>query len=180
MRTPTSSAGCVDDRNFATVMKTHDVCLAEAMMTVTRARLKRKKPTPLPSQNVINMLHNDSYQRQLDIWQACNYNIFENVIINPNEPREKWIVESARGDSEKNRDDVHDPQRTLKRTSKRLDERNHHLSSIEELEDETRRLSAIQTRIHERFSHISEQPHRLSTIEEVEEEARRLSMIQEE
>lgn len=178
--TSTSAAGHIADRIFATVMRTHDVCWAEAMMTITRARLKQKKPTTLPSQNIIDMLNNDTYQRQLDIWQACDYNIHDNTIVNPSEPREKWIVGSAGGKSEKDRDDVQAPQHTLKRAPKGLGERPDHSSLIEEVDDETGRLKAIQTRIKERFSHISEQPHRLSTIEEVEEEARRLSMIQEE
>ena len=151
--TPTSAARHIADRTVAKVMRTHEVCLPEAMMTITRARLKRPKPTPFPSQNIIDMLHNETYQTQLDIWQISNYE----------------------------RDEAHDPQLTLKRPPKGPGERTHHRSSeVEELEAETQRLCAIQTRIRERFSHISKQPHRLSTIEEVEEEARRLSMIREE
>lgn len=126
-----------------TVMKRFRLCLAEAMTTISRARLMQPKPTPLPSQRIIDMLHNDIYLGQLDMWQACEYDIFENVIVNPSEPREKWIVESIGGNSEKKRDDV---QPILIRPDERLShlsEQPHRLSTVEEVEEEVHRLSTI-------------------------------------
>ena len=75
------------------VMMRYDASVPEAMTIITRARLKRAKRTLTPSRRIIDLLHNESYLRQLDMWRACDYNIYENVVLNPNEPREKWIVE---------------------------------------------------------------------------------------
>ena len=92
------------------------------------------------------MLHNDIYQEQLEMWQACEYDLNENTVVNPSEPREKRIVEKVDGMSEKVRDIEHDVQATLERQDERvLDvaKRLHRLSTAEELEEEARRLSRI-------------------------------------
>ena len=138
--------GHIVDCNVATVMKKHDVCSAEAMMAITRARLKQKKPTTLPSLRIIDMLNNDIYQGQLEMWQACEYDIYENVIVNPTAPHKEWRVEKVGGSSEKKRDDVHDVQRTLKKayeTLPHISAQPHRLSTIEEVEEEARRLSTL-------------------------------------
>ena len=132
-------------------MRTYDVSLPEAMTVITRARLKRAKPTLLPSQRIIDLLHNDIYQKQLDMWQACKYDIHENIITNLSEPPEKWMIKSVGGKSEKRRHDV--------------------LLISKSIED----VLLISKSIEENMPHTSEQPHRLGTIAEVEEEARRLS-----
>ena len=131
------------------VMKRYNVSLPEAMTVITRARLKRVKPTLLPSQRIVDLLHNDNHLRQLDIWQACEFNIFENMVLNPNDPREEWIVEKVGWDTEK-----------------------------EEKKMGAELLPVIES-VKEKLPLISEHPHRLSTIAEVEKEIHRLSMISE-
>ena len=129
----------------AYIMKKHKLCMPEAMTAITRARLKRAKPTFLPSQRIIDMLHNDFYQSQLEMWQACDYDIYENVILNPGEPREKWVVQRVAGSSaiEKKRDDVVPPPTRPDEWFPQILEEPHRLSTIEEVEDEARRLSTI-------------------------------------
>ena len=63
------------------------------------------------------------------MWEVCEYNVLENDIINPSEPREKWIVERTSEVSQEKRDDT-------PRSSQP-----HRLSSIEEVEEEVHRLS---------------------------------------
>ncbi|KAF6222796.1 hypothetical protein HO133_000845 [Letharia lupina] len=163
---PTSSTVHVIDRTTATVMKKHELCLPEAMTTITRARLMRPKPTLLPSQRIIDLLHNDVYQGQLEMWQACEYDTNENTIVNPTEPREKWIVEGVGGSPKKKRVNV---QSTLRR-----------LDVVQSVLKRPSDVQSVLRRLDERLPHTSEHLHRLSTIEEVEEEARRLSIILEE
>ncbi|CAF9903709.1 MAG: hypothetical protein ALECFALPRED_002938, partial [Alectoria fallacina] len=127
-------------------MKKHRACWPEAMMVITQARLLREKPNAVPSQRVIDILHNDIYQEQLEMWQACEYNIYEITIVNPSEPREKWIVEKVDGISEKKRDIEHVVQATLERLDERvlyIAKRLHRLRTVEEVEEEARRLSTI-------------------------------------
>ena len=84
------------------------------------------------------------------MWQACEFNIFENSVLNPNEPREKWIVERVDGDAaegEKRKGDD---------------------------------LLPIIKSVKEKLPLISHHAHRLSTIAEVEEEIHRLSIVSEE
>ena len=133
-----------------TVMKKYNASLPEAMTVITRARLKRVKRTRLPSQRIIDLLHNDNYLRQLDMWQACEFNVFENSILNPNEPREEWIVERAGWDAE------------------------------EEEKKKGHKLLPVIKSVIEKLPRISEDPYRLSTIAEVEEEIHRLSVVSEE
>ena len=128
-------------------MKKYNVSLPEAMTVITRARLKRAKPTPLPSQRIIDLLHNDDYLRQLDQWHACEFNIFENTVLNPNDPREEWIIESVGSDVDEEEKKTGDELRPVIKSVK------------------------------ENLPLISMHPHRLSTIAEVEEEIHRLSMI---
>ena len=130
-------------------MKRFNVSVPEAMTVITRARLKRVKPTPLPSQRIVDLLHNDNYLRQLEIWQACEFDIYENSVLNPNDPREEWIVERVGLDAE------------------------------EEEEKEGKELPPVIKRVYERLPRISIHPYRLSTIAEVEEEIHRLSMTSE-
>ena len=85
-------------------MKKHRECWPEAMRVIIQARLLREKPNVVPSQRVIDMLHNDIYQEQLEMWQACEYDLNENTVVNPSEPREKRIDEKVDGISEKVRD----------------------------------------------------------------------------
>ena len=130
-------------------MKKYNVSVPEAMTVITRARLKRVKPTPLPSERIVDLLHNDNYLRQLEMWQACEFNIFENSVLNPNDPREKWIVEKVGRDVEEEE-------------KKKGDE-----------------LPPVIKRVYERLPRVSEHPRRLSTIAEVEEEIHRLSISSE-
>ena len=84
------------------------------------------------------------------MWQACEFNIFDNSVLNPNEPREKWIVERVGWDAEEDEKKKGD------------------------------KLLPIIKNVYEKLPLISEHPHRLSTIAEVEEEFHRLSMVSEE
>lgn len=158
---PKSSTEHISDKDSVTVMKRHGFCLPEAMTVITRARLMRAKPKLLPSQRIIDTLHNDKYLRQLEMWEACRYDIYEYTVVNPDEPREKWIVERVEGNSEKKEDE--------RAFLNMLDERfpdisgqAHRLSVVEEVEEE------------------AQEAHRPSTIEEVAAEAHRLSTIYEE
>ena len=138
---PSSCTGQISNQTFAKVMRNHGISLPEAMTAITRARLKQPKPTLLPRKRIIDLLHNENYLKQLEMWEACEYDIFENVITNPSEPREEWIVEKVKGDSEKKRDDELP---ILKRIYERLpliSEGPHRLSTIAEVEEEVRRLS---------------------------------------
>lgn len=150
----------------AYLMKKHELCLPEAMTTITRARLMRPKPTLIPSQRIIDLLHNDVYQGQLEMWQACEYDTHENIIVNPTEPREKWIVEGVGGGPKKKRVNV---QSTLRR-----------LDVVQSVLMRPNDVQSVLRRLDERLPHTSEHLRRLATIEEVEEEARRLSIILEE
>ena len=84
------------------------------------------------------------------MWQACEFNIFENSVLNPNEPREEWIVERVGWDAE------------------------------EEQKKKGHELLPVIKSVIEKLPRISEDPRRLSTIAEVEEEIHRLSMVSEE
>ena len=86
------------------------------------------------------MLHNDSFLKQLEIWEVCEYNMLENDIINPSEPREKWIVDRSQEVSQKKSDDI--PREPDERVTE-LASQPHRLSSIEEVEEEVHRLSVI-------------------------------------
>lgn len=99
---------------------------------------------------MIDLLHNDNYLRQLDEWQACEFNIFENSVLNPNDPREEWIVAKVGLDVEE--------------------------EEKKKMGDE---LIPVIKSVRENLPLISMHPHRLSTIAEVEEEIQRLSMISE-
>ena len=145
------------------------------------------------------MLNNDIWQEQLEMWQACEYNIYDNNIVNANEPRERWIVERVGESPEKKRGDVQPNLDSLDERLPRISGHPHRLSTIEEVEEEARRLSmideveeearrlstiaAVEEKARRRLStiqEVEEEAHRLSMIEEVEEEARRLSSIYEE
>ena len=128
-------------------MKRYDVTLPEAMTAITRARLKREKPTPLPRQRIIDLLHNNKYLRQLEIWHACDFDMFENCVLNPDEPRREWIIEKVGWDGE------------------------------EEGKKKGDQLLPVVQSVKERLPLISEHPHRLSTIAEVEEEVHRISVV---
>ena len=188
-----------------TVMKRYAVSLPEAMTDITRARLRRAKPTPLPSKRIIDMLNNENYLLQLEMWQACGCNLFENTIRNPTEPREKWIVEKVREspqqkikgkmkekeEEEEEEDDDDDddeksPQQKMKGKMKEKDEEDddEDEDSDDDIQpvrkDKAKRPQGIYLQPdHERrsTSHLS---HRLGTISEVEQEAHRLSIIAEE
>ena len=81
------------------------------------------------------------------MWQACDFDIFENSVLNPDEPREKWIIEKVGWDAE------------------------------EDGKKKGDKLLPIIKSVKERLPLISEHPHRLSTIAEVEEEVHRISMV---
>ena len=86
------------------------------------------------------MLHNDSYQKQLEIWEVCEYNMLENDLINPSEPREKWIVDSTKEVSPKKSGDIpREPDEMVAAFASQP----HRLSSIEEVEEEVHRLGVI-------------------------------------
>ena len=85
------------------------------------------------------MLHNDNYLKQLEIWEVCEYNMLTHDIINPSEPREKWIVEKATDVSQKKDDILREPDERVAA----LASQPHRLSSIEEVEEEVHRLSVI-------------------------------------
>lgn len=175
-------AGCQVTRKPVTVMKKYSISLPEAMTDISRARLKRPKPTVLPSKRIIDMLNNDNYLLQLEMWQACDCDLFENTIRNPTEPREKWIVEKVK----------QGPQQKIKMKMKEEEEEKEEEEDEEDEEDdeegddvlpvrkgkEKTPPSLYQLPHHQRS--VSNLPHRLSTIAEVEEEARRLSLIDEE
>ena len=122
-------------------MRTYDVSLPEAMTAITRARLKRAKPTLLPSQRIIDLLHNGIYQKQLDMWQACKYDIHENIITNLSEPPEKWMIKSVGGKSEKKRHDVLPISESIEENLPHTSKQPHRLSTIAEMKEEVRRLS---------------------------------------
>ena len=143
-------------------MKKHGLCLPEAMTVITRARLMRAKPTLLPSQRIIEMLHNDKYQRQLEMWETCKYDIYDNTIVNPGEPRKNWIVKRVEGSLERKRDDVQPVLGKLGEGFPHTPGQSHRLSTIEQADPE------------------AQEAHHLSTIEEVAAEAHRLSTIYEE
>ncbi len=156
---PTSSTEHISDKDSATVMKRHDLCLPEAMTVITRARLMREKPKLLPSQRIIDTLHNEKYLRQLEMWEACKYDIYEYTVVNPDEPREKWIVEN----SEKKEDDERPFLNRLDERFPHISEQPHRLSVVEEVEE---------------VEEEAQEAH--CPIEEVEAEAYRLSTIYEE
>ena len=137
----TSFTGHLINKNFESVMRTYDVCLPEAMMAITRARLKRVKPTLLPSQRIIDLLHNRIYLKPLDMWQACKHDVHENIITNPSEPRKKWMIKSVGGKSEKKRHDVLPISESVDEKLSPFSEQPHRLSTIAEVEEEVRRLS---------------------------------------
>ena len=87
------------------------------------------------------MLHNESFLKQLDVWEVCEYNVIDNDIVNPSEPREKWIVERTKDVSQKKSDDI--PRRPDERVAA-LSSQPHRLSSIDEVEEEVHRLSTIE------------------------------------
>ena len=82
------------------------------------------------------------------MWEACEFNIFENSILNPSEPREEWIVDKMGWDA-----------------------------AEEEEKKKGKKVLPVVKSVKELLPLISEHPHRLSTIAEVEEEIHRLSMI---
>lgn len=86
------------------------------------------------------MLHNDSYLKQLEIWEVCEYNMLEHDIVNPNEPRENWVVDSTKEVAQEKSDDI---SRETDESVAALASQPHRLSSIEEVEEEVRRLSVI-------------------------------------
>lgn len=148
-----------------TVMKKQDVSLPEAMLVITRARLKRENPKILPSKIIIEMLNNDIWLQQLEMWQACKYNIYDNTIVNPNDPREKWIVQKVSESPQKKSSDVPPALKRLGERFPQIADQPHRLSTIEEVEEEVRRLSMIQ-------EEDDKETRRLRTIEQ--DEARRL------
>ena len=86
------------------------------------------------------MLHNDSYLKQLEIWEVCEYNMLENDITNPSEPREKWIVDTTKEVSRKKIGGIpREPDEMVAAFASQP----HRLSSIEEVEEEVHRLSVI-------------------------------------
>ena len=179
-----SSTRYFDDVSSATVMKKHELCLPEAMTVITRARLKRVKPRLLPSKRIIEMLNNDIWQEQLEMWQACEYNIYDNTVVNPDDPRERWKVERVRESPQEKRIHVLPELHSLDKRIRHISGHPHRLSTIEEVEEEARRLSMIEEGEEEpcrliEIEEAEEETRRLGTIEEVEEEARRLSTIQE-
>ena len=97
----------------------------------------------------MDLLHNDNYLRQLDQWQACEFNVFEKRVLNPDDPREEWIIENVG------------------------------LGVEEEEERMGDELRPVIKSVKENLPLISMHPHRLSTIAEVEEEIHRLSMVSE-
>lgn len=163
---PTRSARQNDDARFATVMKKQRVSVPEAMLAITQARLKQQKPRVLPSKRIVAMLNNDIWLKQLEMWQACKYNLYNYTIVNPKDLPERWIVEKV---SERPQGKSRNVSSVLKRPDRRvrqLSEQPHRLSTIEEEEEEARRLSMIEE--------TSSSPKDL----EVAEEARRPSMIE--
>ena len=94
------------------------------------------------------------------MWEVLEYDIFENVIVNPDAPREKWIVEKV-GEEDEDEEGEEGSSSTGKKKKK------------EKADDKPPLLK----RIVKKLPQIFDQPHRLSTIAEVEEEARRLSTI---
>ena len=143
-------------------MRKHKASLPEAMVDITRARLKRPQRTLLPSQRIMDLLHNDDYQKQLDMWEVLEYDVFRNAILNPNEPREEWIVETL---GEEEEEEEEEEEWSLSKEKKKK----------EKADDKPPLLR----RIVKKLPQIFDQPHRLSTIAEVEEEVRRLSKIAE-
>ena len=139
------------------VMRSWGVSLPEAMTVITRARLKKPKRTLVPSERIIDFLHNECYQKQLDIWQVCDYNIHDNSVLNPIEPREKWIVERM---EEKDGDSV--------------------MSMEEKKKLRREALLPISKRTVEKSPSLkAEQLQLLSTLAEVEAEVNRLKTVQE-
>ena len=117
----------------------------EAQFAITRARKKQIKPALLPSKRIIDFLHNEVYQLQLEKWQASKYKPFENIIVNPTEPREKWKVERS-GELLEERGEDGQPNSELyfmRYILPLISEEPHRLSIIEEGEEEAHRLSAV-------------------------------------
>ena len=86
------------------------------------------------------MLHNESYLKQLEIWEVCEYNLVENNIVNPSEPREKWIVERTQKVPQKKGHGI--PRAPDERMAAFVSQP-HRLSDIMEVEEEVHRLSAV-------------------------------------
>lgn len=168
---PMSSARQIVDTRFATVMKKHNWCWPEAMTVITRARLKQVKPRLLPRKRIVEMLHNDIWQEQLEMWQVCEHNIYENTVVNPDDPRERWRVEKVRESPQEKKINVPPELNKLEKRFAQISEHPHRLSTIEEVEEEAHRRSMI--------GQIEEETRRPSEIEDVEEEIRRLSASEE-
>lgn len=149
MDTSTSCAERSTDGKFITVMKKHEVSLPEAMMVITRARLKREKPTPLPTKRIIETLDNDIYLGQLEMWEACKYDMYENKVLNPSDPREDWIVLKVEGSPREKRDEVQPVWDKQDERFPQISEHPHRLSTIEEVAEEAYRLSGIYEATHE-------------------------------
>ena len=116
------------------------------MTAITRARLKYEKPTRLPRRRIIDLLHNDNYLRQLEMWQACEFNIFDNSILNPDEPREKWVVERVGWDAEEENQKGDERPPIIKKVKEKLpliSPPHHRLSTIAEVEEEAHRISIV-------------------------------------
>ena len=89
------------------------------------------------------MLNNDIWLEQLEMWQACKYNIYDNTIVNPGDPRERWIVERVRESPQENKIIVSPELDRLDKRFPHISEQPHRLSTIQEVEEEARRLSSI-------------------------------------
>ena len=90
------------------------------------------------------MLNNDIWLEQLEMWQACKYNIYDYTIVNPNDPREKWIVQKVGESPQRRSGDVPPGLESLGERLPKISEHPHRLSPIEEVEEEARRLSMIE------------------------------------
>ena len=89
----------------------------------------------------MDLLHNKNYLKQLEIWRVCDYDVFQNTIVNPSEPREKWRVEKPKPLPGSNKGDNERP------VSKRIEERvvplsdpPHRFTTIAEVEQEVHRI----------------------------------------
>lgn len=96
------------------------------------------------------MLDNDIYLGQLEMWEACKYDIYENIIANPSEPRENWIVQKVEGSPEKKKDEVKRVWKIEDERFPQISEQPHRLSTIEEVAEEAHRLSTIYETTHEK------------------------------
>ena len=130
-------------QEFVKVMRKHRFCLPEAMIVIIQARLKRVKPQILPSKRIIEMLNNDIWLEQLEMWQACKYNTYDNTVVNPDDPRERWIVERVRESPQEKKTHVSPELYSLEKRFPHISEQPHRLSTIQEVEEEARRLSSI-------------------------------------